>query len=206
MDFSLVFPCFLSRKFHESFKNITMSLLAAKKLLQEERFDDDVVLVDEFEPRELMLKVQCRVDIYKISILMTEPLQRVVDHMSRILKVHPKRIMLLNYDNELSVDDTPAKLDLDVTDIIDCIVKTSNQQADDPGALLLQVKGKDRSSVMEITVQKGEPLEALMNRYREAQGLSRSKGVFYFDGQRLTETLTPEQLGMESGDIIELWN
>uniref|UniRef100_A0A8C6XCB3 NFATC2-interacting protein n=1 Tax=Naja naja TaxID=35670 RepID=A0A8C6XCB3_NAJNA len=43
-----------------------------------------------------------------------------------------------------------------------------------------------------------------MNRYREAQGLSRSKGVFYFDGQRLTETLTPEQLGMESGDIIEL--
>uniref|UniRef100_A0A8C5WQD5 NFATC2-interacting protein n=1 Tax=Laticauda laticaudata TaxID=8630 RepID=A0A8C5WQD5_LATLA len=43
-----------------------------------------------------------------------------------------------------------------------------------------------------------------MNHYKEAQGLSRSKVVFYFDGQRLTETLTPEQLGMESGDVIEI--
>ncbi|XP_026567885.1 NFATC2-interacting protein isoform X2 [Pseudonaja textilis] len=193
------------RMFDQSFKNLSMSLSAAKKSLQ--GFDeDDVALVDAFEPQELMLKVRCRADIYKICILMTEPLQRVVDRMSQILKVHPSRILLLHYDSELSVDATPAKLDLGVADIIDCIVETSKQQADDPGTLLLRVQGKDRSSVMEITIQKGEPLETLMNQYKEAQGLGRSKVVFYFDGQRLTETLTPEQLGMESGDVIEMWN
>ncbi|ETE62356.1 NFATC2-interacting protein [Ophiophagus hannah] len=190
-----------SRIFDQSFKNLSMSISAAKKSLQDQGFDeDDVVLVDAFEPRELMLKIRCRVDIYKICILM-----RVVDRMSQILKVHPNRIILLHYDSELSVDATPAKLDLGVADIIDCIVETSNQRANDPGALLLRVQGKDRGSVMEITIQKGEPLEALMNHYKEAQGLGRSKVAFYFDGQRLTETLTPEQLGMESGDVIEVW-
>ncbi|XP_026533306.1 NFATC2-interacting protein isoform X2 [Notechis scutatus] len=195
------------RMFDQNFKNLSMSLSAAKKSLQDQGFDeDDVILVDAFEPRELMLKVRCRADIYKICILMTEPLQRVVDRMSQILKVHPSRILLLHYDSELSVDATPAKLDLGVADIIDCIVETSKQRADDPGILLLRVQGKDRRSVMEITIQKGEPLETLMNHYKEAQGLGRSKVVFYFDGQRLIETLTPEQLGMESGDVIEMWN
>uniref|UniRef100_A0A8C5RQP0 Uncharacterized protein n=1 Tax=Laticauda laticaudata TaxID=8630 RepID=A0A8C5RQP0_LATLA len=147
------------RMFDQTFKNLSMSLSAAKKSLQDQKFDeDDVILVDALEPRELMLKVRCRVDIYKICILMTEPLQRVVDRMSQILKVHPNRILLLHYDSELSVDATPAKLDLGVADIIDCIVETSKQQADDPGTLLLRVQGKDKSSVMEITIQKVKEL------------------------------------------------
>ncbi|XP_039191248.1 NFATC2-interacting protein isoform X2 [Crotalus tigris] len=194
--------------FDQSLRNLTTSLSAAKKSLQEqgsESDEDDVILVDVFEPQELMLKVRCRADLYRVCIQMTQPLQRVVEHMSQILNVHPNRILLLHRDCELATDATPAKLDLGVADIIDCIVETSSQRADDSGTLLLRVQGKDKSSVMEITIQKGEPLEVLMNQYRQAQGLDRCKLVFYFDGQRLAETLTPEQLGMESGDVIEVW-
>ncbi|XP_034279251.1 NFATC2-interacting protein isoform X2 [Pantherophis guttatus] len=195
------------RMFDQNLKNLSNSLSAAKRSLQDQLFDeDDVILVDAFEPQELLLKVRCRADLYKICILMTEPLRRVVDHMSEILKVHPKRIILLHHDSELSPDSTPAKLDLGVASIIDCIVETNNQPGDDSGNLLLRVQGKDRSSVMEITIQKGEPLEALMNNYKQAQGQGRGKLVFYYDGQRLAETQTPEQLGMESGDVIEVWN
>ncbi|KAL7977336.1 hypothetical protein Chor_009285 [Crotalus horridus] len=150
--------------FDQSLRNLTTSLSAAKKSLQEQGSgsdEDDVILVDVFEPQELMLKVRCRADLYRVGIQMN----------------HCK----------------------------DCIVETSSQRADDSGTLLLRVQGKDKSSVMEITIQKGEPLEILMNQYRQAQGLDRCKLVFYFDGQRLAETLTPEQLGMESGDVIEVW-
>lgn len=62
------------------------------------------------------------------------------------------------------------------------------------------------SIVIMFSFLQGEPLEVLMKQYRQAQGLGRCKLVFYFDGQRLAETLTPEQLGMESGDVIEVWN
>ncbi|XP_070584190.1 NFATC2-interacting protein-like isoform X2 [Erythrolamprus reginae] len=190
------------RIFDQNLINLSNTLSAAKKsLLDQELEEEDVVLVDAFEPQELLLKVQCRADLYKVCILMTEPLQRVVDHMSTILKVHPNRIKLLHNDKELSVDATPAKLDLGVASIIDCVVET--ERSDGSGTLLLRVQGKDKSSVMEITIQKWEPLASLMNQYKKAQDGRRF--VFYFDGQRLKETQTPEQLGMESGDVIEMW-
>lgn len=52
----------------------------------------------------------------------------------------------------------------------------------------------------------GEPLQKLMSHYRKAQGFGRCKLAFYFDGQRLAATCTPEELGMESGDVIEVWS
>ncbi|XP_063157166.1 NFATC2-interacting protein, partial [Candoia aspera] len=197
------------RIFDQSLRNLITSLSAAKKSLQDQGSgcdEDDVIVVDTFEPQELMLKVRCRADLYRVCVRMTDPLRRVVDHMAQILKVHPNRILLLHQDCELAADATPAKLGLGIADIIDCIVETSSRWADGSGNLRLRVQGKDKSSTMEITVQKGEPLEALMNHYRQAQGLGRHKLVFHFDGQRLAETLTPEQLGMESGDVIEVWS
>uniref|UniRef100_H9GAJ1 NFATC2-interacting protein n=2 Tax=Anolis carolinensis TaxID=28377 RepID=H9GAJ1_ANOCA len=137
---------------------------------------------------------------------MTDPLQKVIEHMGQTLKVPPNRILLLLRDRELAADATPGRLGLGVADIVDCIVETNNKQSSDSGNLQLRVQGKDKSSEMEITVQKGEPLQVLMNHYRQAQGLGRRKLVFHFDGQKLMETWTPEELGMESGDVIEVWS
>uniref|UniRef100_A0A8D2IT64 NFATC2-interacting protein n=1 Tax=Varanus komodoensis TaxID=61221 RepID=A0A8D2IT64_VARKO len=139
----------------------------------------------------------------QLSTSQTDPLQRVVEHMGQMLKVHPNRILLLLRDQELAADATPARLGLGVADIIDCIVETASGESADIGNLQLRVQGKDKSSQMEITVRK--PLETLMNHYRQAQGLGRCKLVFHFDGQRLMENWTPEDLGMESGDVIEVW-
>uniref|UniRef100_A0A8C0HGN9 NFATC2-interacting protein n=1 Tax=Chelonoidis abingdonii TaxID=106734 RepID=A0A8C0HGN9_CHEAB len=50
-----------------------------------------------------------------------------------------------------------------------------------------------------------EPLHRLMERYQEAMGLSGRQLRFFFDGQRLAGTRTPEQLGMEPDDVIEAW-
>ncbi|XP_062993380.1 NFATC2-interacting protein isoform X2 [Elgaria multicarinata webbii] len=195
--------------FDQQLRNLTSTLSAAKKSLQDEGSGDDVIVIDAPEPSEspeLVLKIRCRADLYRVSIRMTDPLQRVAEHMGQTLKVHPNRILLLLRDRELAADATPAGLGLGVADIIDCIVEATSRESADVGNLRLRVQGKDKSSEMEIMVQKGEPLQALMNRYRQAQGLGRRKLVFHFDGQRLMETWTPEALGMESGDVIEVWS
>ncbi|XP_053114729.1 NFATC2-interacting protein [Hemicordylus capensis] len=196
-----------AKTFDQRLKTLTSSLSAAKKSLQDEGLAadwDDVILIDTTDPlesRELVLKIRCRTDLYRVSVRMMDPLQRVVEHMSQTLKVHPSRILLLLRDHELAADATPHRLGLGVADIIDCIVESS-----DSGNLQLRVQGKDKNSQMEITVQRGEPLQALMTHYRQAQGLGRQKLAFYFDGQRLIETRTPQELGMESGDVIEVWS
>uniref|UniRef100_A0A6J0TLL9 NFATC2-interacting protein n=1 Tax=Pogona vitticeps TaxID=103695 RepID=A0A6J0TLL9_9SAUR len=201
--------CCRARILDKTLKNLASSLSAAKKSLQDEGTgadSDDVILIDTPEPaksRELVLKIRCRTDLYRISVQMTDPLQRVVEHMAHTLKVHPNRILLLLRDRELAADATPGGLGLGVADIIDCVVETTSR---DVTKLRLRVQGKDKNSQMEITVQKEEPFQIMMNRYRQAQGLGRRKLIFHFDGQQLVETWTPEDLGMESGDVIEVWS
>ncbi|XP_033025828.1 NFATC2-interacting protein [Lacerta agilis] len=198
-----------AKNLHQKLRNLTSSLSAAKKTLQDEELRDDVILIDVFEPsesQELVLKIRCRADLYKVSVQMTDPLQRVIEHMAQMLKVHKDRILLLFQDRELAADATPRVLGLGVADIIDCVVETTSQGSSDAGNLQLRVQGKDKSSQMEFTIQKGEPLQKLMSHYRQAQGFGRCKLKFYFDGQRLAGTCTPEELGMESGDVIEVWS
>ncbi|XP_054849216.1 NFATC2-interacting protein isoform X2 [Eublepharis macularius] len=193
-------------------RNLKSTLSAVKESLQDDGsgFDeDDVILIDSPEPsesRELILKIRCRADLYRVSVQMTDPLQRVVEHMGQTLKVHPSRILLLLRDRELTTDATPRGLGLGVADIIDCVVETTGEESDERGSLQLRVQGKDKRSHMEITVQRNEPLRALMSHYRQAQGLGRRKLAFYFDGRRLAENWTPEEAGMECGDVIEVWN
>ncbi|XP_060111911.1 NFATC2-interacting protein isoform X2 [Heteronotia binoei] len=188
-------------------RNLTSTLSAVKKSLQDD--GDDVILIDSPEPsesQELVLKIRCRADLYRVSIQMTDRLQRVAEHMGQTLKVHPSRILLLLRDRELAADATPGGLGLGVADIIDCVVEATSKESGEVGNLQLHVQGKDKSSHMDITVRRNEPLRTLMNCYRQAQGLGRRKLTFYFDGQRLEESWTPEDMGMERGDVIEVWS
>uniref|UniRef100_A0A803TVJ5 NFATC2-interacting protein n=1 Tax=Anolis carolinensis TaxID=28377 RepID=A0A803TVJ5_ANOCA len=127
-------------------------------------------------------------------IQMTDPLQKVIEHLGQMLKVPPNRTFLLLHDRELAADATAGRLGLGVADIVDYIPcfpenKTSPENKTyDSGNMQLRVQGKDKSSEIKITVRKGEPLQVLMNRYRQAQGLDRLKLVFPFDGQTLIET------------------
>lgn len=50
------------------------------------------------------------------------------------------------------------------------------------------------------------PLKTLMSRYEEAMGLSGHKLSFFFDGTKLSGKELPADLGMESGDLIEVWS
>uniref|UniRef100_A0ACB8EVE1 Uncharacterized protein n=2 Tax=Sphaerodactylus townsendi TaxID=933632 RepID=A0ACB8EVE1_9SAUR len=201
-----------ARILDQRLRNLKSTLSAAQKSLQDDNSsseEDDVILVDSPEPSEsqqLVLKVRCRTDLYRVPVRMTDPLQQVVEHMGQTLKVHPSRILLLLRDRELAADATPSRLGLGVADIVDCVVETTSKGSDGVGGLRLRVQGKDKSSHMEITVHRSEPLQTLMSRYRQAQGLGRRKLTFYFDGRRLAENWTPDEVGMESGDVIEAWN
>lgn len=60
-------------------------------------------------------------------------------------------------------------------------------------------------SIFFLSVQ-DSPLKILMSRYEEAMGLSGHKLSFFFDGTKLSGKELPADLGMESGDLIEVWS
>ncbi|XP_010970842.1 NFATC2-interacting protein [Camelus bactrianus] len=172
--------------------------------------EDEVVLVEgptlPENPRVLRLKIRCRADLVRLSIKMSEPLQSVVDHMAARLGVSPSRILLLFGETELSPTATPRTLKLGVADIIDCVVLASSPEAAETSQLLqLRVQGKEKHQMLEVSLPRDSPLKNLMSRYEEAMGLSGHKLSFFFDGTKLSGKELPADLGMESGDLIEVW-
>ena len=55
-----------------------------------------------------------------------------------------------------------------------------------------------------FTMRELQPLQKLMHTFCKRQGVSMNSVSFRFDGDRITETQTPKQLGMEDGDIIHV--
>ncbi|KAL2766309.1 NFATC2-interacting protein isoform 2 [Daubentonia madagascariensis] len=172
--------------------------------------EDEVVLVEgpplPETPRLFPLKIRCRADLVRLPVRMSEPLQSVVDHMAAHLGVSPSRILLLFGETELSATATPRTLKLGVADIIDCVVLASSPEATETSQQLqLRVQGKEKHQMLEVSLSRDSPLKTLMSRYEEAMGLSGHKLSFFFDGTKLSGRELPADLGMESGDLIEVW-
>ncbi|OBS70479.1 hypothetical protein A6R68_00985 [Neotoma lepida] len=173
--------------------------------------DDEVVLVEgpvlPQSPRPFTLKIRCRADLVRLPVMTSEPFQNVVDYMANRLGVSPSRILLLFGETELSPTATPRTLKLGVADIIDCVVLTSSSEATETSQQLrLRVQGKEKHQMLEISLSPDSPLETLMSHYEEAMGLSGHKLSFFFDGAKLSGKELPADLGMESGDLIEVWS
>ncbi|XP_055154271.1 NFATC2-interacting protein isoform X1 [Symphalangus syndactylus] len=172
--------------------------------------EDEVVLVEgptlPETPRLFPLKIRCRADLVRLPLRMSEPLQSVVDHMATHLGVSPSRILLLFGETELSPTATPRTLKLGVADIIDCVVLASSPEATETSQQLqLRVQGKEKHQTLEVSLSRDSPLKTLMSHYEEAMGLSGRKLSFFFDGTKLSGRELPADLGMESGDLIEVW-
>ncbi|XP_021564608.1 NFATC2-interacting protein isoform X2 [Carlito syrichta] len=177
---------------------------------QHQSQEDEVVLVEgpalPEAPRLFPLKIRCRADLVRLPIRMSEPLQSVVDHMATHLGVSPSRILLLFGETELSPTATPRTLKLGVADIIDCVVLASSTEAAETSQQLqLRVQGKEKHQMLEVSLSRDSPLKTLMSRYEEAMGLSGHKLTFFFDGTKLSGKELPADLGLESGDLIEVW-
>ncbi|XP_044771582.1 NFATC2-interacting protein isoform X3 [Neomonachus schauinslandi] len=71
---------------------------------------------------------------------------------------------------------------------------------------LFPLKIRCRADVVRLPVRMDSPLKTLMSRYEEAMGLSGHKLSFFFDGTKLSGKELPADLGMESGDLIEVWS
>ncbi|XP_068823945.1 NFATC2-interacting protein isoform X4 [Capricornis sumatraensis] len=88
----------------------------------------------------------------------------------------------------------------------DCVVLASSPEAAETSPLLqLRVQGKEKHQMLEVSLPPDSPLKTLMSRYEEAMGLSGHKLSFFFDGTKLSGKELPADLGMESGDLIEVW-
>ncbi|KAF5198668.1 Small ubiquitin-related modifier [Thalictrum thalictroides] len=86
-------------------------------------------------------------------------------------------------------------------------IPNSEQEETKPNAeqllhINLKVKDQNQNEVF-FRIKRNTQLKKLMNAYCERQSVDPSTIVFLFDGRRLKETQTPDELEMEDGDEID---
>lgn len=181
--------------------------------------DDDVTIVtppgaaEASSPysREFPLKVRCRADVHKISVLSSTPLADVVAQMSSILDVPRPRLLLMREEAELPTDATVRELGLCIADIIECVVMAAEGGAvgGAEGSITVKLQSNGRDSSHHFTVNRDAPLGPVfaqyLSRVSQASRGSRRAPTFLFDGVQLNPQQTPAQLDMEDDDIIQVW-
>ncbi|KAK6467651.1 NFATC2-interacting protein, partial [Huso huso] len=214
----------VDRKLNEvgaTFSPVSQNSRVRKTAVGGDDDDDDVILLttppsetlQSDSPRELVLKIRCRADLYRIPVKTTDPLSSAVEQLSIILKVPASRILLLRKEAELPVVATATDLGLGIADIIDCVViSEGDRQGDsaqgqgDENTITLRLQGKDKESVQLISAKRDAPLRSVLLQYRARAGLDPQHNVrFLFDGEKVLEGASPTSLDMEDGDVIEVW-
>ncbi|XP_019399071.1 PREDICTED: NFATC2-interacting protein [Crocodylus porosus] len=203
------------RAVEQQLQGLSSLLSAAQRSLRTEP-DADVVFLEAPAPvltsPPLRLKVRCRGQLHRLPLDSTQPLRQAAEQLAQLLGVLPSRVLLLWHDRLLEPSATPHSLGLGVADILDCVVEpvedsgAGGQARPPPDELSLTVRGRDPGSQFTFSVPKTAPLSGLMGRYRAAAGLDTALLRFVFDGRLLPPSDTPEELGLEPGDVIEAWN
>ncbi|KAK9456908.1 ubiquitin-related domain-containing protein [Dipodascopsis uninucleata] len=68
----------------------------------------------------------------------------------------------------------------------------------------LNIKVTDNNNEVFFRIRKSTHLKKLMDTFCERQGKARSSLRFLYDGERVQETDTPDVLGMQDGDTLEV--
>ncbi|KAF8028919.1 hypothetical protein BT93_E1559 [Corymbia citriodora subsp. variegata] len=73
-----------------------------------------------------------------------------------------------------------------------------------PDPILLRVKNQEEDDVCYL-LDRSMPLRALMAEYCVRRGLPYGAMRFTYDGTRITEAKSAEDLGMDDEDVIDAW-
>ncbi|KAK9474784.1 ubiquitin-related domain-containing protein [Dipodascopsis tothii] len=68
----------------------------------------------------------------------------------------------------------------------------------------LNIKVTDNNNEVYFRIRKSTQLKKLIDTFCERQGKSRSSVRFLYDGERVNESDTPDALGMQDGDTLEV--
>lgn len=158
--------------------------------------------------RNVVVKVRTRSGIRRFTMKAAESFGKIISQLAAQEGVTEDKIMLSLSDINILGYDTPISTRLSVADIIECVVVdvpvADKEEEDEENTIEIKVQGNDPDSKKTFKSTKTDPLDKLMADYCEFRKLPRSRLKFFFDGDELKGSETPEQLDMENEDVIDV--
>lgn len=168
--------------------------------------DDDVPSGQE---RDLALMVQSPSRVLKFTIAPSAQFGDIFAQLAKEFDVAPSQIILTWKEGPIQAEDTPSLLGITPADILECIVrKCAPAKPVAPvhkkNAMTVKFQCSNKRMTESIEVSKDEPLLEGAQAFAEKASLELSKLVLKFDGDKVDPRMTPDQLGIEDGDCVDV--
>ncbi|KAK2174570.1 hypothetical protein NP493_794g01020 [Ridgeia piscesae] len=165
--------------------------------------------------KELIVKLRSRSGIQRFNIKHTDTFHNIIRAMAMHEFVDESQVMLILNDISIKPYDTPASVDLTVADIIEChILKLEDVDRCDnvrsyldpcePDVLSLRVQSKDTRLRSNFLIRKTDTMDRLMNEYAKERHTSIDKLAFFFDGEKISPSDTPDDLDLEDSFCVDV--
>ncbi|XP_071850257.1 NFATC2-interacting protein-like isoform X1 [Apostichopus japonicus] len=176
----------------------------------------DVDLDNSFEiaqnRREMAVKVRTKHGLKRFTLGMDEPLIKIILSLAAEDDVDVNKLSLTCNAEQLNEGETPASLQLKVTDILDCVViDPSSVPLEDISDLIpdedkvdIKFQGEEKKSVFNFKLPKDEMFKRALEAYSKFLSTPLEELKFWFDGEGVSPMDTPESLDMEEQATIDV--
>ncbi|KAI0209080.1 NFATC2-interacting protein [Lamellibrachia satsuma] len=165
--------------------------------------------------KELIVKIRSRSGIQRFTMKYTESFHNIIRAMALHEYVKENQVTLILNDISIKPYDTPTSIDLTVADIIECHILRPEDvdrcdsvkaylDPSEPDVLSLRLQSKDTRLRSNFLIRKTEKMDRLMNEYAKERHTSVDKLAFFFDGEKISPSDTPDDLDLEDSFCVDV--
>ncbi|XP_029168839.1 uncharacterized protein CG4449 isoform X1 [Nylanderia fulva] len=173
--------------------------------------NEEVSIID--DNYEITIKVFWRSNrIDRLNMYKHDNFEKIFQYYADLEKVSVNEILIMKKDKIINRSDTPASLKLSVIDILDGGIVHPGMNAlsedvnndDDENTCTIKVQTANKKQSLTIMLKRNQQFKILFVNCAEQLGVKENKLKFYFDGEQIGPTETPELLDLEGEACIDL--
>ncbi|KAJ8673156.1 hypothetical protein QAD02_004418 [Eretmocerus hayati] len=151
-------------------------------------------------------------DVVPFKVRESETLQKIFLHFAKLADVSEEQIRITKNEKRIGPFDTPSSINYQVIDILDGgIISAEFKRNKGPpssdnaevGGCKIKIQTTDKKSLV-ITLKHEEKFSVLLNQCSEQLGIPKSKIKFFFDGEEVDITDTPDSLDLDDEACFDL--
>lgn len=168
---------------------------------------DSITCLDEqgspAKKEKLVIVVRCQSRLFNYSMSPEAPLSDILEKVADECHVDVSQVTLIFNSRPVRPENTPEGLNLASADILECVITKYREMGKAENTICIKFQcSKRRNENIEVSLVK--PLREGAKVLAERLGLPLSQLTFKFDGECVDLKSTPQELGIESNDCVDV--
>lgn len=176
--------------------------------LSDDSSDDLACLGEEqvspVKKEKLVIIVKCQSRLLNYSTSPDTPLSDILEKVAEECDVNVSQVTLIFNSRPVRPEDTPESLDLASADILECVITKYRETGKAKNTICIKFQCSNKRKNENVEVSLVEPLKEGAGVLAEKLGLPLSQLTFKFDGECVDLKSTPQELGIEDNDCVDV--